>query len=215
MRCACWISCRGRRCWTCCGAGRHCVEFAKAGHRVTGADLTERFLERARERATRQGVGVEFVRADMREFRRPGAFDAVTNLWTSFGYFDDPADDARVLENFFASLRPGGRLLMDMMGREPLVRLFRPREWRYDNDDRICIEERKVNDDWTSIENRWIMLDGEVRREATFRLRVFGAAELRALAMQAGFVDVRILGSLAGGPYDHKAERLVLLARRP
>ena len=41
-----------------------------------------------------------------------GAFDAIVNLFTSFGYFADPDDDRRVLENAFRSLRPGGTMLL-------------------------------------------------------------------------------------------------------
>jgi hypothetical protein len=37
-------------------------------------------------------------------------------MWTSFGYFEDEADHARVLDNIHASLKPGGRLVLDLVG---------------------------------------------------------------------------------------------------
>ena len=73
----------------CCGIGRHSVEFARLGYRVTAVDLTASFLAQARERAKREQVQVDFVQSDMRDFVRPGAFDAAVNLVTSFGYFEE------------------------------------------------------------------------------------------------------------------------------
>src|SRR3954453_16554332 len=72
----------------CCGPGRHSVEFARQGFRVTGVDRSPYLLDRAREHAATAGTSIEFVREDMREFCRPDAFDLAVNLFTSFGYFE-------------------------------------------------------------------------------------------------------------------------------
>ncbi|HEY6418708.1 MAG TPA: class I SAM-dependent methyltransferase [Candidatus Binataceae bacterium] len=61
----------------CCGIGRHAVEFARLGFAVTAVDRTAPFLARARKRAAREKVQLEFVQADMRDFLRPAAFDPV------------------------------------------------------------------------------------------------------------------------------------------
>ena len=94
----------------CCGPGRHSLELARRGFVVTGVDRTERYLAVARARADKEGLKIEFVHADMREFVRPSAFDLVINLYTSFSYFRDPAEDRRVLENIHESLVPGGAI---------------------------------------------------------------------------------------------------------
>ena len=90
-----------------CGPGRIALELARRCFRVTGVDRTAAYLAEARERAEADGLGVEFVDADMREFTRPDAFDLALNVSTSLGYFEDPADDRQVLENVYASLAPG------------------------------------------------------------------------------------------------------------
>jgi SAM-dependent methyltransferase len=151
----------------------------------------------------------------MREFQRPGAFDAAINLFTSLGYFDDPFDDLRVLRNFHASLVPGGTLLLDMMGREVIARIFKEREWRELPDGSLFLEERRAARNWTRIANRWLLIrpDG-TRYESRHELRVFSAQELDALLREAGFTTVRLLGSYAGVPYDHNAARLVALASK-
>jgi 2-polyprenyl-3-methyl-5-hydroxy-6-metoxy-1,4-benzoquinol methylase len=111
-----------------CGPGRHTLELARRGFRVTGVDRTAAYLERAREQAAEEELEIEFVQADMREFRRPDAFDAAVNLFTSFGFFEHAADDLQVVRNLYDSLKPGGRLLMEMSGKEVLARMFRERD---------------------------------------------------------------------------------------
>ncbi|MBN2129914.1 MAG: class I SAM-dependent methyltransferase, partial [Sedimentisphaerales bacterium] len=105
-------------CDLCCGVGRHSAELARRGFAVTAVDRTRRYLESACGRAGDGDLSIEFVQEDMRDFCRPGGFDAVLNLFTSFGYFGARADDRRVVENAYRSLRPGGRFLIDVVGKE-------------------------------------------------------------------------------------------------
>jgi len=200
-----------------CGIGRHALELARRGFRVTGVDRTAAFLDEARASVKAEGLGgsIEIVQADMREFRRPGAFDAALNLYTSFGYFEDPADDRRVLDGLFASLRPEGRLILELVGRETLAKHFRQTDWREDPDGTLVLEHRTLKDDWSWIESRWIVIKGTDRHEIRFGHRLYTASNLKALVESAGFGEVRALGSLAGTPYDQDATRLVVTARRP
>jgi SAM-dependent methyltransferase len=197
----------------CCGPGRHSLELARRGFLLTGIDRTKIYLEEAKIRAASENLSVEFLLADMREFRRPQAFDAVINLFTSFGYFADPADDLKVLENVFHSLKPGGRLLMELMGKEVLARIFTERTWS-EADGIIVVEEHKVADDWNTMTNRWIVFDRTERTEFNFSHRLFSAAELGNLLQRVGFAQVEFFGSLAGIPYDTKATRLVARATK-
>ncbi len=151
----------------------------------------------------------------MRNFCRPEAFDAAINLFTSFGYFEDPAEDRQVIANFFASLKPSGRLLMDMAGKEVLARVFRERDWQEEEDGTLFLEERRITRNWGWIENRWIAIRGERRVEFQLGHRLYSAVELTALLADVGFIDLSVYGSLAGAPYDHTAHRLVVLARKP
>ncbi|UCG32571.1 MAG: class I SAM-dependent methyltransferase [Phycisphaerales bacterium] len=198
-----------------CGPGRHAVEFAGRGYRVTGVDRTVKYLELARQAAEKRGVEVEWFNADMREFRRDGAFDAVVSLLTSFGYFADPREDRRVAENFLADLRPGGYLVMELMGKEVLARVFRPTDWHQESDGTMVLEDRRITDDWAWIDVRWVVLRGERCAEHHFGHRLYSALELKELLGGVGFADVHAYGSLSGTRYDHEAERLVVVARKP
>ena len=70
----------------------------------------------ARGAAAEGGVEVEWVHADMRELDERDRYDAVVNLFTAFGYFEEEADDARVLGNVARALKPGGAFLIDGVG---------------------------------------------------------------------------------------------------
>ncbi len=198
-----------------CGVGRHSLEFARRGFRVTGVDRTEAYLQTARQRAAAEALDVEWLQADMREFVRPEAFDAAINLFTSFGYFEDPQEDRRVAENLYRSLKPGGALVMDVMGKEVLARVFQPRDWQELPDGTFYLQERKVAGNWTWMENRWILLrpDGQ-RHEYAVGHRIYDGAGLEALLLDTGFPSVAIYGSLDGVPYDTQARRLVAVARK-
>ncbi|MFQ5595926.1 MAG: class I SAM-dependent methyltransferase, partial [Anaerolineae bacterium] len=184
----------------CCGPGRHSLELARRGFRITGVDRTPAYLDQARRLATEEGLEVEFVQADMRDFRRPETFDGAVNLFTAFGYFEDPAEDLQVVQNLHASLKPGGRLVMEMMGKEVLARIFLESNWQETDDGVLVLEKRKIRSGWDWIDNRWIIIDGEERREFAVGHRLYSGAELAALLRQAGFDSVELYGALAGGP---------------
>ncbi len=197
----------------CCGVGRHSLEFARRGYLVTGVDLTAMYLREARRKAKHEGLAIDFFQQDMRRFRRTNTFDAVINLNTSFGYFKTQRDDVRVAEHMYAALKKGGFFVIDLMGKEVLARIFRPRDW-YELEGTIVMEERTPSNDWSTLENRWIILKGNRRKEFTFKIRFYSAAELCALLKQAGFRKSAVYGDLAGAPYDSKATRLIVVARK-
>lgn len=199
----------------CCGVGRHALVACVLGYRVTGVDRTTAFLARARADADALGIdadALELVEADVRAFRRDRAFDGALNLYTSFGYFEDPRDDLRVAENLRSALRPGGRLVIDVLGKEVLARDFRERAW-HEQDGMLLLEERELLDGFSAVRTRWTMIDADDRRhEHSYTLRIYAASELRSLLLEAGFARVSCHGDLSGDPYDQDAERLVAVA---
>lgn len=198
-----------------CGTGRHALEFARRGFRVTGVDRTVRYLETARRGARDEGLDVEFVQADMRRVTGHGEFDIVLSLFSSLGYFEDADDDLRVLRNAHRSLKPGGRFLLELMGKEVLARDFRPRGWyRRTNAPEYLLEERSIRDGWGWIENHWIVIRATGPKAFTFRMRLYSGAELDTALRAAGFADVRLHGGFEGIPYDHTATRLVAVATK-
>jgi SAM-dependent methyltransferase len=198
----------------CCGVGRHSLELARRGYRVTGLDRSAPLLERGRDAASAEGLQVEWVQADMREFTRAQAFDAIVNLFTSFGYFEDPADDQQVAINAFRSLKPSGAFVLQTKGKEVLARHFRPRSWEELPDGSLWVVERRITKDWTWFENRWILIKGGERHEYTVSHRIYDGAGLRGLLLHAGLASVNLYGTLDGAPYDTDARQLIAVARK-
>jgi SAM-dependent methyltransferase len=189
-------------CDLCCGVGRHSLELARRGFEVTS--------EEAKRKASTEQLDIEFIHEDARTFRRSGSFDAVINLYTSFGYFEEPSENVAVLDNICASLKPGGKLLMELMGKEVLARIFQERDWRQE-EDAILLEERKVGKNWDFIEARWILFKDGKKYEHTIRPRLYCAAELCEMLSGSGFRSIETFGGLDGSPYDQNANRLTVL----
>lgn len=192
----------------CCGIGRHSIALHQLGFAVTGVDRTERYLSQARIAEP----GVEWVLGDARTWRGAAPYDLAVNLWTSIGYTDDVADDVRLLATLRANLRPGGVAVLELSGREVLARKFQARSW-YEAEGIILLEDRKIVEDWTRVRARWIVLDGNTRREVTMTIRQWTGSDLRQALLSVGFASVALYGSLDGTPYDSEAARLVAVAR--
>jgi SAM-dependent methyltransferase len=192
----------------CCGFGRISLELARRGFAVTGVDITESFLRTAGEDALYDGLDVEFVREDARSFRRPGFFDAAVNLYISFGYFEDPADDLLAARNVFDSLKPGGVFIMETLGKEIAVRDFIECEW-FERAGYTVLTEYEAVDSWAALKNRWVLIRGGERTEKVFTQRLYAATELRRLLFEAGFDSVKIYGDWDESAYDEKAEKLI------
>src|SRR5262249_31333874 len=97
-----------------CGPGRHSLELARRGVEGVGGDLSTRSIEAARAAAADDGLDASFTRLDARELAFDAEFDAAINVFTSVvGYFDDEADNQRVVDAVARALRPGGSFLID------------------------------------------------------------------------------------------------------
>ncbi len=198
----------------CCGPGRCSIALAKNGFRVTGVDRTTYLLNKARAKARAARVKIEWVREDMRDFVRPGAFDLVVSMFTSFGYFDDKGEDMRVLENMFASLRPGGACLIEILGKERLAKVLQATTSSDLPDGTVMVERHKIFDDWTRVGNEWLIVRGGRVKTFKFHHTIYSGQELRDRLERAGFFEVRLYGNLDGDEYGPDAERLIAVVRK-
>jgi SAM-dependent methyltransferase len=198
-----------------CGFGRHAVGLARRGHRVTGLDLSEPMLARARALAASAGVTVDWLGRDMRELGGLGPFDACICLYTAFGFFDD-AGNRRVLEGVHAALRPGGLFMLDVSNPLALLRGWPLRSWR-ESPSGVRLES-----------SRFEPLTGRViSRRTHFRadggrvdlpetsVRMYPPHELANLLRETGFAIEQIYGSLRDDPFEwNRSPRQVWIGRR-
>ena len=197
----------------CCGFGRITLEFARRGFIASGVDITAVYLDTAREDAAYEGLEIELIHDDVRGFRREKGFDAAVNLYNSFGYFGNPRDDLLFLKNAHYSLKEGGALIIDVLGKEIAVRDYIEAEW-FERAGFIVLTESEPIDSWGSVWNKWILIKDGKRREKTFVQRLYAASELRSLLYRAGFKSVELYGGWDERPYDQNAETLIAVGRK-
>jgi SAM-dependent methyltransferase len=151
----------------------------------------------------------------MREFARPAAFDLVLNVFTSFGYFDDEAQNRRVLENIYASLKAGGVFVFDHLGKEVLAPRFQPTRSESLPDGRVLIHRTKIIDNWSRIDDEWIMLEHGKATSHRIRHWIYSGREIRDMFASVGFADIKLYGAFDGTPYGPEGQRLIAVARKP
>ena len=198
----------------CCGPGRFCVPLSKKGFQVTGVDLQPLLLDKAADYSKQEGVNVEFIQENMLTFCQDNSYDLVLSMYSSFGYFDKPEDDIKVLENIYISLKAGGKLLLDVRGKEihAMANVTSYNE-EMPNGDLVC-QRTEVNDDWTSTNSEWVYIKGNKAHKFQMRFNLYSGAELRTLLKQVGFSNVNVYGDLKGNAYNQQAKRLVVLAEK-
>ena len=197
----------------CCGFGRISTELSRRGFSVTGVDITESYLSAAREDALYENLDIEYIRADAREFKRPLYFDAVINLYISFGYFSSRDDDLLFLRNAYESLKEDGVFIIETLGKEIAVRDFVEAEW-FERAGYTVLTEYEPLDSWTFLKNRWILIKDGKRIEKILTQRLYSASELRQLLLEAGFSNVEIFGNWDESPYNQRAAKLIAAARK-
>src|SRR5438034_3509508 len=144
----------------CCGPGRHSVPFAKHGFNVTGVDRSAFLLSKARTYAEKQKVNLMWVHEDMRSFGQPDGLNLALSLFTSFGFFDDMTENQTVVRNLHRSLVRDGVLIMDVVAKEQLARIFQPTGSRALENGDLLFERRFLRGDWERIESEWVIVSG-------------------------------------------------------
>ena len=197
-----------------CGQGRHAHLLAEAGFRVDGLDYSAHLIAKARQRGT--GPTLRYTRGDMRGLpaRWTSRFDAVVNLFTSFGFFASPQDDARTIAEFSRVLRPGGALVWHGGSRDGVMARFLSRDW-WKSDDGTMIGHRRRFDPLSgvlTIDTDWEGPSGRGSRQ--HRIRLYTATRLAELCLDAGLVVEEAFDGWNDRPLRRRSSEMVLVARK-
>ena len=149
----------------------------------------------------------------MRELHTDERFHAVVNWWGSFGYYDDDTNLA-ILTGFADRVVRGGRVLVDQVNRERILRDFGHRMSADYGRVRIVTQNR-----WDPVAQRingaWTIISGRRRERRRSSIRVYTRAQMTRLMEAAGLDVVRVCGGVDGGPYHRGTRRMVTVGRRP
>ncbi|MDD3722247.1 MAG: class I SAM-dependent methyltransferase [Lutibacter sp.] len=100
-----------------CGKGRHSIYLNSLGFKVIGADLSKNSIDYAKQFETET---LKFVKHDMRDSFKT-KFDVILNLFTSFGFFEDDAEDIAILQNIKNELNTDGIAIIDFMNAKKVI----------------------------------------------------------------------------------------------
>lgn len=200
-----------------CGWGRHTRSFAALGYTTTGLDLSPRLIAKAQEHFIRPHDPVSdrmtFRIGDMRDFQLNTRFDAIVNLFTSFGYFDDAEQDQKVLHNVHRHLKADGFLVLDYFNKEAVLMQLNESEFRQGLKFNTKIS-RTFQDGHLLKSIEIIHRDSGLCNEVfTEKVRCYEPDELRDLLTLSGFEVQEHWGNYQLSPAEHNSPRCILLAR--
>ncbi|MCJ7459642.1 MAG: class I SAM-dependent methyltransferase [candidate division Zixibacteria bacterium] len=198
----------------CCGYGRHCLELARRGFRVTGYDFSSYFMERARKEADSLKLKVKFIRGDMRKLPFKSEFDAVINMYTSFGYFQNEKEDLQVLRGVNKALKEDGLFLLDTINREFLLKNFQRKMWAPKKG--FFMLDESVFDLFTSRQEttRTLIFENRPKREYFFSFRSYTLTEMIYNLKRTGFVVEQVFGDFDFKEYSIDRPRMIILAKK-
>lgn len=188
-----------------CGRGRHSISLHRMGYRVTGIDLSEESIADAKKH---ESDGLHFQVSDMRYFELNKQFDAVLNLFTSFGYFSDPSENLLVLGNVRKHLREEGQFVLDYFNDE-CVRAQLVPTTEMNMDGVLFSVQKRIEQNMVikhiHVEDHGAHFDFEER------VQLFSADELKRMIESAGMEVLGAFGNYSLDPYEPSSSpRLIL-----
>jgi len=204
----------------CGGQGRHSLELARRGFRFsTVLDYSHVLVDRGRARAEREGLRVHFVRADARNTGfAEGTFDIVLMMANSFGYFPDDRDNLRILGEARRLCRPGGRLLIDMMDRNYVIRRFRSFSCHRASEEMAVVRERERTDNLIRVRESVLNRKKGLIREGIYCERLYSDHDLEGMLRESGFSHVTLKKNFSShdlpGDYGFLESRVIVTAQR-
>jgi SAM-dependent methyltransferase len=196
-----------------CGNGRHCLELARRGKRMTGIDLSEEFIAEARAGAKAGKLRVDFIHGDMRRLRLPAKLDGAFCMGNSFGYFDH-SGVVQFVRGIARVLKPKARIVLETgCVAETLLPSLKERGWYQVQDILFAIENRYLPD-ISCLETEATFVQNGKTEVRKFWHRVYTAAEIQRLLQAAGLATLHLYGSLDGQPFKMGDQRLLLVAER-
>lgn len=200
----------------CGGWGRHSIELAKLGYRVTLLDFTPGHIRMAGEAAKEVGVELELVEADFRKTPSEIQADYAVNLFTAgIGHLTEE-DDLAALSSLYAALKPGAKFLIDTINLFWLVRNYLPEDRKVSEDGSLTVLDRRSFDFRTnrnSSETTYVRRDGS-RETCGFSHRIYSPAELERVLVQAGFKVAEMYGDFDGQPVGFDSRRILVVCEK-
>jgi ubiquinone/menaquinone biosynthesis C-methylase UbiE len=192
----------------CCGTGTVAEMLVREGFHVSGFDISAPMIERAREKALRKKLDIEYWVSDAASVQLNREFDAAYSFFDSLNNITEPARLQSALTQIGKHVSPGGSLIFDlntaysfearMFDQQNLSRKARLRyKWvgEWDADRKIITVQMRF---WR----------GDEEFEEIHRQRAYEEAEVREMLENAGFQDIRTYHSYTLDPPRKTTDRI-------
>jgi SAM-dependent methyltransferase len=139
----------------------------------------------------------------------------VLNLFTSFGFFTDPSDDAKVIAEFARVLKPGGILIWHGGSRDGVMSRFLARDWWATKDGTMIAHQRSFDplSGVLTIESTWRGMSRKLGRR-THRIRLYTATRLAEVCAAQGLIVEEAFDGFTERPLSRKSGEMLLVARK-
>jgi SAM-dependent methyltransferase len=152
----------------------------------------------------------------MREIPFQDYFDAIVNMYSSFGYLESEAEDLKVLESAAKALRPGGRLLLDMLNREWAVANYIQNDWHSGGEGMLYVERRDLDLASSRMHVKFTIVGahGGRRESVGHHIRLYTLTETVRLLQNVGLNVTRVFGGFEAEPYAIGTRRMIVVAQK-
>ena len=192
-----------------CGKGRHAKYFNKKGMNVKGVDLSTNSIAFAKKD---ENSTLQFAVHDMREIYQENSFDVVTNLFTSFGYFEKEEDEQKAITAMANNLNSEGILIVDFMNVKKVIA-------------NLVLNEQKVIDKITfnikrKVESGHIIKDIEIidsskKQKFQEKVKAITLADFSEFISGAGLKIIDIFGNYKLEDFNAtSSDRLILICKK-
>ncbi len=203
-----------------CGPGLYAAQFAARGFDVTGIDYADVSITYARDQARKQGLSIDYIRADLTTADLGGPYDVITFI---YGEFCTLTEQQRIslLKRAGSALRSGGLMVFDVFTEAYVRRNRACDEWHVtlkdgfwqDEPHLVLLQHFHYRDDSASVARYTIVDEAGGYRQFSVWWRHFSAAGITEMLERCGFTVESLYGSLWGDPFDGRSEWIGVFAR--
>ena len=192
-----------------CGKGRHAKYFNKKGMEVVGVDLSQNSINTAKKD---ENKNLQFSVHDMRENYQENSFDVVTNLFTSYGYFENNKDEQKAINAMANNLKKEGILIIDFMNAKKVIANLVLKEQKTINNIQFDIT-RQVKDGFILKDIR--IIEGKEQQQFQEKVKAITLADYSEFITNAGLKIIDIFGNYKLDNFDEKiSDRLILICKK-
>jgi ubiquinone/menaquinone biosynthesis C-methylase UbiE len=198
----------------CCGHGRITTELARRGYIMTGQDVNNYFLDIAGNKAREENLNINYIKSDMRRIPYQNEFDAVLNMFTSFGFFGSDEEDEKVIREVSRSLKTNGKFVMDYVNKDFIIRKYMTEDTRKIENGYVKIKREYDHIKSSHLDIFDIYINDKLVKHFTCDFRFYSVTELTSMFKRNGFRTLDVYGNFEFDPLSFDSKGCIIIAEK-